>query len=322
MKKINLISSVCIIIALCISLAAISYSWLRRDWHPTFEGTNIQIQTGSSLTIVLDNKNSTTEALNLHDILQSPDDFRLKQISNLTGKSEDFFGLEYIGTTVADARIVHLTVPSNMTNGEFAEAQGYVEKLFNLRGSGEDQEIYLYFDNITLNGTHISVPFGVDENDIENYQNAIESIRVSITIGGKTYGLKLTEDAHTGFTNAKDYTTGTPEYVAVGKNPPMWNSSTESFENNPNLSYVGEDKGSYQTFLVSTDSSSTNYFHSIEYYKTNMPTLAVIKADQETEVTVRIWLEGTAKGCTEHIAGLDFDIGIVFAGRPTAASEQ
>ncbi len=311
MTKRKLISAFCMLIAMCMSLVAVSYSWLRRDWRPKFEENNIQIQTGSTLAIRLISGQQLA-TITLNDILHSPEEFRLKQVSNFTGRSEDFFNLSFEkGLTIEDATIQHINVDDDTyeNNTLRGEHYGYVEISFFLIGQTNSYEKtqYVFLDNLS----HISVPENINEDLRPAYENLIRAIRVSITVhgvgtgsgegaqDGQTVGIYLDENrGHTGINNKKN-PDGT--YMASGKSP--MDKFIEGDEQlvKPNLDFQPL---SYYTAALSEDGVSFD----------SSRALFQMSSSETRRVTLRIWLEGTDDYCTNEISGLNFDIAIVFAG--------
>ncbi len=327
MKKGKIITAVCMLVMVCIAITAVSYAWLRREWKPGFTGENIQIQSGSTLAIRLDN-GATIDKLSLNDIADFPEDFRLKQVSNFTGQSEDFFGLDFTnGIALEDATIRHLSkLNDNQSNTDRGISYGYIEKSFFLVGStgNESMRQYIYLDPESV----IEKPLNYDPEDEEAYTSLINSIRVSITVHGKgpdgisdiTHGIKLQGSSvpHTGIVNIKDYN---GNYVAQG-----------SHLDDEIITYIPANGASttLTTPLVATD---TGVFRSIEDYKITLVdgklsesdmqrVLFVMEPSETVQVTMRIWLEGTADGCTNEISGLNFDMSIIFAGVAAPAAAE
>ncbi len=318
MKRSKLIFSICMLVAMCMSLAAVSYSWLRRDWRPSIDGDNIQIQTGSTLSIRLINGENVPRIV-LGDLLHSPDDFRLKQVSNMTGRSEDFFKLEFqSGLSLENAVVQHIPVDDQLYANatERGEHFGYIEIPFFLVGNTTDstynQLVYIAPES------HISIPKEVaesgDQDEIAKYEQALQAVRVSITIHGvkdedgvdSTYGIKLDEStAHRGINNVQDHN---GKYVVVGHSP-----LDESVD------YSGENEESLNAPMVKNPDVA---FRSLSYYSSALngqefdqeKALFPMSSSEVRRVTMRIWLEGTDDACTNDISGLNFDIAIVLAG--------
>ncbi len=331
MNKRKLITSICIMVVLCLSLSAITYAWLRRDWKPSLIGEGIKIQTGSTLAIILDQDSPTTE-VNLVDVL-GMNSISLKQVSNLSGESNDFFSLYYgeDGIELKNAKVQHYTKPDGATDIEWKESRGYVEESFILASTTADLEYYQYvfldpYSFIALPQDVLETPEGL---------GMLDSIRISITINTKTFGLKLNPEAHTGIINTKN---SEDKYIANGVN--MF-----EIDQNGNImlgedgrevyTQVPEEAGGNLISILGTDDAASSVFHTFEYYELDdgdvapeglteaqkSRALCKLASNATTRVTVRIWLEGTAPGCITDISGMLFDLAIVFKGvteAPTA----
>ncbi len=307
MKKMKIISTICIVLTLCISLVAVSYAWLKREWTPGAYGTDIKVQASTTLAIQFGDDAPTQNLDLLNDIINLNKQFELKQVSNFTGLSDDFFGLAFEGEGVElpDATIKHLD--SKDENGlSAAYDNGYIEKEF-LIISGKDvsegQIQYVYLDSSSYIGLAENIPEGKEV----IYQKLFNSIRISITSitedgGEDTVGIKLQGDdvPHTGINPQKD---DNGAYLAVGKPVAMKNEDGDIIPSDDHKK------------IVSTEGVDA-IFNELSYYTDNGGrALFKMNSSEQVKTTVRIWLEGTAAGCDNDIAGLDLDICIKFAAK-------
>ncbi len=314
MKRKKLLISLCMVTIVALLLGVVSYAWLRREWKPSFSNENIKIQTGSTLSIRLNN-NAEKNVVNLNDVFgTAAADFYLKQVSNLSGESEDFFGLEFPkGIDIKSAIVKHLSGEEGESYTDRGARYGYLETSFYLLGnSGDDenQHQYVYIDA----DSKIAAPQDADPEKAAAYQEMLSAIRVSITVHGdgesipdKTYGIKLTEERHTGITNQKDYTGA---YVAVGhklEDQISYRTSAEAEVGAWTKTYV-EESGSNPVFRPLSDYAMTS-----ETFDASKA-LFSLSAVESRQITLRVWLEGTDDGCTDDISGLNFDLSIFFAG--------
>ncbi len=148
-KKRKIVMS-CISLGMCIvTLFSFSFSWIKRDWSPVIEQEGITITATSALSLTIDGKSTSeirlVDALNVGNI-------NLQQVSNATGKTNDFFYLESDGE-IENAIIMH--VDRSETDGNsFSQQYGYVEFKFMITGKSQDgeslrQNIYLKGDTYT-----------------------------------------------------------------------------------------------------------------------------------------------------------------------------
>ncbi len=329
MKKRTLITSICIVVALCLSLTAVTYAWLRREWKPTLFGSGIKIQTGSTLAIVL-NPDSLVTEVNLIDAL-GLETVYLKQVSNLTGESNDFFSLYYDddGIELKNAKIQHYEKGEDVEDAEWEKNRGYIEESFILSGTTGENSLdqYVFLDPTSF----IRLPEGIAEDAIN--RGMLDAIRISLTLDNKTYGIKLDgSTAHTGIINTQN---SAGRYLANGVDVFELDANGEiQVDGNGREIYsrVDDTNGNYISIL-GTDNAATAVFHDFAYYAVSdeeaaaglteaqkSRALCKLAANATTKVTIRIWLEGTAPGCITDISGMLFDLSVVFRGVTEPAS--
>lgn len=294
-KKVNwlrVVRPVAIALTLIILLSYGTYAWLKRDWSPEILQSDMRIIAGSGLTFQFEDGDNIDSA-NINDLLGLKNQpIELKSVSSCTGKSEDFFALEY-GLTgdvlkkldpVKDLDAEELANPNSE---EFkytllGKKYGYVDLTFTV--SADDNNMS---DQIVYLGD--SSKIGIKEVPEDSTHVPLNAMRVSITVDGVTHvflpsldGSTPVRENHTGITDA--YTEGSG-YTADGKSP-----------------------ADAQT--VSTDAKIFNSFFE------GKTALFTIAPGEYKTVTVCIWLEGVDEDCKDDIAGSALDLLIEF----TAAS--
>lgn len=296
-KKVNwlrVVRPVAIALTLIILLSYGTYAWLKRDWSPEILQSDMRIIAGSGLTFQFkDIKDDVPiESEKINELLKL-DTIELKSVSSCTGKSEDFFALEY-GLTETDDVLKKLDPEkdldaeelANLKNEEFkytllGKKYGYVDLTFTVSSNNiSKQKVYL------RDSSKIKLKDGVE---VGAY-NPLYAMRVSITVDGgeplvflpSLDGSTPVRENHTGITNKDDDGKG---YTADGISP----------------TYA-------QT--VSTDAKIFNSFFE------GKTALFTIAPGEYKTVTVCIWLEGVDEDCKDDIAGSALDLLIEF----TAAS--
>ncbi len=299
------------------ALVSFSTAWIRRDWNPQVYQENIEVQTGGSLAIKLDdgqNYNNVT----LNEIL-GVTSFRLKQVSNYSGESNDFFALSVEdNATQAKLEKLSLTSPSGeikyKSYSEMGIANGYIEVSFLLIGQSQASDFYQYVYLSKESG--LSIPEAIakdletDSDLYRSYQRLLQSIRISITIHGisatnpVTYGLTYIQTNHTAI--------------------------TDKFGHDPDGKYLYGFYNSDGSYTISPDQTvnpdwyeTNSAFQPFSYYQAAFNDAEGKLADkdrcffmmQPTEsrrITIRVWLEGNADGCTDDISGLLFNLSLRF----------
>ncbi len=196
----------CISIAMCIvTLFSFSFSWIKRDWSPVIEQEGITITATSALSLIIDGK--ATSAIKLVDALKVTD-INLQQVSNATGKSNDFFYLESDGK-LENAIIKHID-RSDSDGNDFSQRYGYVEFKFMISGKSEGgenvyQKIYLKGDTYTVDedgkvikdeGSYLRAPaFSVDATAAEAAVRAAIEENQKYDAGGTEVTSEMLENA-------------------------------------------------------------------------------------------------------------------------------
>lgn len=294
-KKVNwlrVVRPVAIALTLIILLSYGTYAWLKRDWSPEILQSDMRIIAGSGLTFQFEGGDDIDTA-DINDLLDL-ETIELKSVSSCSGKSEDFFALEYglkgdVLKKLDPEDDFDAEELANLYNEEgkytlLGKKYGYVDLTFTVSADGNNMS-----DQIVYLGD--SSKIGIKEVPEDSTHVPLNAMRVSITVDGVTHvflpsldGSTPVRENHTGITNAHIDGSG---YTADGKSP-------------------SED-------LIQT--VSADVFNSFFKGKTALFTIA---PGEQKNVTVCIWLEGVDEDCKDDIAGSVLDLLIEF----TAASVE
>lgn len=298
-KKVNwlrVVPTVAIALALIILLSYATYAWLKRDWSPEILQSDMRIIAGSGLTFQFEGGDAIDSA-NINDLLDL-ETVELRSVSSCSGKSEDFFALEYGLTGDALKKLdpaKHLDAEeiADLKNEEgkytlLGKKYGYVDLTFTVSAdvnNMSDQSVYL--------GDSSKIEL-VDAGAVGAH-DPLNAMRVSITVDGVTHvflpsadGISPVRSIHTGITN--NYVDG-KGYAADGISP-----------------------ADAQT--VSTDAKIFNSFFK------DKTALFTIAPGEQKKVNVCIWLEGVDEDCVDEVAGSALDLLIEFTADPVEKASE
>ena len=298
-KKVNwlrVVRTVAIALVLIILLSYATYAWLKRDWSPEILQSDMRIIAGSGLTFQFEGGDAIDSA-NINDLLDL-ETVELRSVSSCSGKSEDFFALEYGLTGDALKKLdpaKHLDAKeiAALKNEEgkytlLGKKYGYVDLTFTVSAdvnNMSDQSVYL--------GDSSKIEL-VDAGAVGAH-DPLNAMRVSITVDGVTHvflpsanGISPVRSIHTGITN--NYVDG-KGYAADGISP-----------------------ADAQT--VSTDAKIFNSFFE---GKTELFTIA---PGEQKKVNVCIWLEGVDEDCVDEVAGSALDLLVEFTADPVEKASE
>ncbi len=334
----------CISIAMCIvTLFSFSFSWIKRDWSPTVEQEGITITATSALSLILNGE--SRETIKLEEVL-GVKDVNLRQISNATGESDDFFYLESDGQIKNS--IIHRVTKSDeeANDNTFSQKHGYVEFKFMITGKAAgsnvtqkvflSQSSHLQAPTLTIDAaeaesvvraaiekdekymagaeevTRDDLASATSDNYVawvkEAYDARYERLLQAIRISITTSGIK--ED---GEEDASIYKTigligGVHEANFTHKGLDPDNADGKKL-------YMGDNINN--ELVVSYDAKETDKekrtFQNFNEFVENGATILEMKPNTIHYITIRVWLEGTDDACTEDIAGLKFDLLLQFA---------
>lgn len=298
-KKVNwlrVVRTVAIALVLIILLSYATYAWLKRDWSPEILQSDMRIIAGSGLTFQFEGGDAIDSA-NINDLLDL-ETVELRSVSSCSGKSEDFFALEYGLTGDALKKLdpaKHLDAEeiAALKNEEgkytlLGKKYGYVDLTFTVSAdvnNMSDQSVYL--------GDSSKIEL-VDAGAVGAH-DPLNAMRVSITVDGVTHvflpsadGISPVRSIHTGITNNRVDGRG---YTADGISP-----------------------ADAQT--VSTDAKIFNSFFE------GKTALFTIAPGEQKKVNVCIWLEGVDEDCVDEVAGSALDLLVEFTADPVQKASE
>lgn len=302
-KKVNwlrVVRPVAIALTLIILLSYGTYAWLKRDWSPEILQSDMRIIAGSGLTFQFEDfeDGAPIESADINDLLDL-ETIELKSVSSCTGKSEDFFALEYglkgdVLKKLDPVKDLDAAEVADLTNNEegkytlLGKKYGYVDLTFTVSSDVNNisnQKVYLG------SKSRIALAEGVTVGD----HNPLNAMRVSITVDGETHvflpsldGSTSVRENHMGITNNYDDGKG---YTADKLSP----------EEAETISVV-KPKIFNTFFKPAADGTDGNCLFEIE-------------PGEQKKVTVCIWLEGVDEDCKDEIAGSALDLLIEFTAK-------
>lgn len=299
-KKVNwfrTIRPIALVLVLVLILSYSTYAWMKRDWTPTLHQEGVRIVAGSSLVFLFEEDEITDRPINE---LEGMGDFVFKSVSNCSGKSDDFFALNYSPKGEYYDTFKHLS-PDELSDEDkgssapymiLGKKYGYVELEFKVRAAAGDTEKDKY---IKLHSdSHIGA--ATEGNVLDT--NAVNAMRISITVpdgNGATKTIVFSPNGtHEGITNAHEEGVG---YVADGVSRYVFDANgTPTLATKVRDYDIVENKAIVDTLPMADD----DYLFKL------------VKGTTET-ITVRIWLEGEDDYCTdEKILGAKLDILLKF----------
>lgn len=294
----------------------VSYSWIRREWTPYIEQSNITITTGGSLMFEFDNQNSTGKTIN--DILGADFvDFQFHPVSNSTGELGHFFT---VNTKVAEGeeyyhRLPHETYHNPTDMGKY---YGYLDFNFLLYAPGDDNGIIRY---VYLEEAYITDAKQGNEDVIK--RDYAQAIRVAISYQDKTIIFADTNDRWNTDEDGKQYI-----YKSAVTNQKD-SSGKYIMENQRFYNEVYNDNGEFVEFrerthwddneenensYISPETTRVEHFSNYNGEGNNTKkTLFSIGGPDPVEINIRIWVEGSDPACNHSIAGGKIDLKLKFS---------
>lgn len=298
-KKVNwlrIVRPMAIALVLIILLSYATYAWLKRDWSPEILQSDMRIIAGSGLTFQFEDGDNIDSA-NINDLL-GLETIELKSVSSCSGKSEDFFALEYglagdVLKKLDPAKHLDAKEIAALKNEEgkytlLGKKYGYVDLTFTVSADVNNMsEQSVYLGN--------SSKIAIKEVHEDSTHNPLYAMRVSITVDGDTHVFLPSTDGespvrkeHKGITDERVDGIG---YKADGIRP----------EDAQTVSIYAE---IFNSFFKGKDS------------------LFTIAPGEQKKVNVCIWLEGVDEDCQDDVAGSALDLLIEFTADPEKASES
>ena len=337
------IRSACLLLVLVFMLTYVSFAWLRRNWTPYVEENGIKVSTSGSLAFKLVDYDDANVGMSINSILKLGENFVLKPVSNVSGRSEDFF-VRNADEGVGKEKYEHLNVQdyvkltndtlSSKTYSQMGIENGYIEFQLSLIAPDDEPNLdrYIYI--------HDDSKIDISTNTPDDKADVLKCVRVSITIDtgtvegetGKTYILAVdTVDNHSGVNNEYDpietngynnrYMDGVYYYSSyVDEENNTLNTKIEVGGKEKNIVIDSNDaKYSKPTFCHIEDLNGGTYEGEGEDKKLVTPnknkTLFSMNSSitENPTITIRIWVEGTHPDCSDAIADAQIDLLLKFS---------
>jgi len=328
------------ILVMTILLTYVSYSWIKREWAPSIKQDGIMITTNGSLVLNLGEGEGYEEEQSITDLL-GVETFVLQPVSNCSGKSDDFFTLDFGG---GPGNELYKWLNCNEYNGSYKDmgaANGYIEFSFVLRAPTATQDNNKYRYIYLEDDSYIVCAEGESG-------AAAKALRMSISFGDHdptlfgTYTeeelaqMMAPEDPENpdkpkppmGITNEKDHNQAYLAHMAS-----YYKVYDEANENNcilaDKIMKNGNDTGYdlHKTVTLHTFGQYNGRDESGELSATNV--LGTVQEGVNAagvRVTVRIWVEGTDPHCESQISGQAINLKLRFGSfsddELAAAQEQ
>jgi hypothetical protein len=293
----------------------VSYSWIRREWTPYIEQSNIMITTGGSLMFQFGQENTSGKTIN--DILGADFvNFQFLPVSNSTGSVEHFFT---VNTRVPEGEEYYYRINDAIYQNptDMGKDYGYLDFKFILYAPEDENDIlrYVYLEEAYIKDATV----GDSEVVKRDYAQAI---RVAISYQDKTVIFADTNDRWLTDEQGKQYvlkSAVSAQKGADGKyvmdNQPFYNQVT-----NENGEFVGweertnwDDTNNAAT-LMSPIATRVEHFSNYNGEGEN-PSKALfsISGSDPVEINIRIWVEGSDLACDQSIAGGKIDLKLKFS---------
>ncbi|MBR6681173.1 MAG: hypothetical protein IKL59_07935 [Clostridia bacterium] len=290
----------------------VSFAWMRREWTPYVEQSNITIATGGSLVFEFEGESGASTGKSINEILGLTQEFVLKPVSSQTGGENSFFTLDLQhGAGLEKYR--HLDV-SDYDNDpiKMGIENGYIEfqmMLYSPDAADTIRYVYIHPES------HIRFSEGGDAEQAD----AVKCIRMSVTLNSSNETWIFGPDgviSHSGVNMIYDdtnkryvmdgvnyYSSYNADNVAQSEIMSVWEGHNV-VEPSDHFKEISEfDGGTYDEngILISRDTDQTLF--------------SLTSGDNTTKrwVTVRIWAEGSDPNCTDKISGAQIDLKLKFS---------
>lgn len=334
------IHSACLLLVLVFLFTYVSFAWLRREWTPYVYEEGITVSTSGSLAFQLVDSSEASTGMSINNILKLNDEFVLKPVSSVTGKSDDFF------TRNQDAGVGHekyqyLNIQDYIKSGDTPTAttysqmgieNGYIEFQLSLIApedeEGLDRYIYIHDDS----------EINVSSNTPADQRDVLNCIRVSITIqggtvegeSGKTYIFAANQvSVHTGVYN--EYNTVSKLRYLDGVDYYDSYTNETTYKEKEFITIPG--KADPQKIVVGPEAAFGGAVEFMHFDDLNGGEYGIVDGEnkliapnsaktlfsmnssitQNPTITVRIWAEGTHPDCNDDISGAQIDLKLQFA---------
>ena len=312
-RFLRLVRPVLLLLTTVMLFTYVSFAWLRREWTPFVEQSNITIATGGSLVFEFEGDSGVSTGKSINEILELEKDFVLKPVSSYSGEEKTFFTMD-LQKGEGHETYKFLDVSQYNDDGTAMGIEnGYIEFQMMLYAPDADGTIrYVYIHP----ESHIKLSENVDGNPVD----AEKCIRMSVTLNSTGETWVFGADSVTSHTGVN------PEYDDIAKKYIMDGAPYyKSFDPNDKKSsevletYEGKDVViNSNNFKKISDFDGGNYDEDGNLISRNTDEiLFTLVSDSNNKnkqwITVRIWAEGTDEMCTDQISGAQIDIKLKFS---------
>ena len=289
----------------------VSFAWLRREWTPYVEQSNITIATGGSLVFEFEGESGASTGKSINEILGLKKDFVLKPVSSQHGNENSFFTLD-LQHGAGHETYQHLNV-SDYNNDpiQMGIENGYIEfqmMLYSPDAANTIRYVYIHPES------HIRFSEGGDPKQAD----AVKCIRMSVTLNGTDETWIFGPDgvtSHSGVNSVDD----DGKYIMDGVEYYYTYNSEDASKSEIRSEWLG-----YNVVEPSTNYKTISDFDGGDYdengnfinRRTDQTLFSLASGkDNATKkwVTVRIWAEGSDPNCTDKISGAQIDIKLKFS---------
>ncbi len=269
---------------LCLLLVVLTYAWVVRNWTPSIEQEDLQINKAGALVISLKGDDNH-ETISLNKVV-GIDSFIFKQVSSQNG--QNFMWLDFIPTL--DQK------PAQYAKVTDAQKENYIETQFALKLDDTlttDRYIFIHPESFLSDTTDVHVS---------------DAIRIALdytvteTDGSETNHVYILGNTPEG--QDVDYSTSAVLPDADGKEQD--DPSAVSQQKVYSLQYFNG--GRTAAFDSANPGNPENYNFTPDPNRM----LFTLKPGELKWITLRIWLEGADEYCVNEIAGQYFDMNLKF----------
>ncbi|MBR4868164.1 MAG: hypothetical protein IKU10_03325, partial [Clostridia bacterium] len=269
---------------LCLLLVVFTWAWVIRNWTPSIEQENLQINKSGALVIsLMGDDNYDTVSLNK---VVGIDSFIFKQVSSQDGQS--FMWLDFL-TTLDDQ-------PARYSKVTDAQKENYIETQFALKLDDTlttDRYVFIHPESFLSDTTdvHVSDAIRIALDYTVTEADGTETNHVYI-LGNTPEGQDV------------DYSTSAVLADADGKEQ----DDPTAVSQQKVYSFNYFNGGRTTAFDSANPANPENYNFTPDPNKM----LLTIKPGELKWITLRIWLEGADENCVNEIAGQYFDLNLKF----------
>lgn len=286
-----------------------SFSWMRREWTPFIEQSNITIATGGSLVFEFEGGSGVSTGKSINEILGLEKDFVLKPVSSQTGGESSFFSLD-LQRGEGNEVYQYLDVSDYEDSIQMGIENGYIEfqmMLYSPDAEGTIRYVYVHPES------HIRL------SDVDgNPTDAEKCIRMSVTLESTAQTWIFGADGVTGHSGINPVMDESSQTYVMDGVPYYADFNAEDKE----ASTLTEQVGDHQVVVSSENFRSMSDLDGGDYDESGSlitqdttQTLFALTSGESTKqwVTVRIWAEGSDPHCTDTISGAEIDLKLKFS---------